>query len=268
MSRAPSYLSPGWWAAVADLLPDRAPADLVVTHRVTGVVAGAAGGEASHTQSFAGGRLVGWRPGPDPHADLVVARDRAVDAGDLLGRADASEGAAATTLGLPGAPNRVTGIWGVGPWLVRRLPCVPPDLAIDVGLAVTGTPLGDVRATLGLRGSELVAGPEPAAGEPELRLTAAYDTVLEWLHGPDATTRQLLWTGALVGEILPITALSGVVGSRTDAEVEEWQRRFHDVAGRWAAARLHAGSIEVLDRVDELTAPAAPTGDLARTPSR
>jgi hypothetical protein len=256
------YLSPAWWAAVDDLLPGREAADLVVTHHVGGIETGIESG-VSHTQSFAGGRLVGWRPGPDPQADLVVARHQAVDAGDLLGRVDASEAAAATTLALPGAPDRVTGLWGVGPWLVRRLPCVPPDLAVDVGLVVTGTPLGDVRATLGLRGSDLVAGPEPAAGEPEVRLTTDYGAVLDWLHGPDATTRHLLWTGALVGEIFPITALSGVVGSRTDAEVEAWQRRFHDVAGRWAAARLHPGSIDVLDRIDELTAPTAPTGDLA-----
>jgi hypothetical protein len=247
------YLSERWFGEVHDVLsatatPGVGDPTLVVSHAART----SDDAEVVHTQRFQGDRLVAWHRGPDAAADLLVSRDVACDRDDLLGRADPATVARRTTMALPADAAPASSLWGPVDRSDRCVPCAPPELTIDVALEVTETPFGPIESALRVRGTRLSVDDEICA-EPQLTVRAAYGEVLRWLHHPEGTTRHLLCSGGIEGDVFRLSALSGIVEHRTDSIHQAAALAFERVATRYVAARTHPASIDAFDQIDELT---------------
>ena len=176
------FATPQWFEEMPIPIPQQIPdrPELVVEHHSSTP----AGHTIVHQQVFDRSGLAAWLPGRSadkPH--LILARPSGIDAGDLLGRAPASDTIAETVI-IVGQHQQTCPLGVAGthrPGLAQAAADAPE---LDVLLQIHASPFGDAEISVRLHPSGTQSLLDPRSALSDTRLRLHWETLIFWLHTP------------------------------------------------------------------------------------
>lgn len=205
-----------------------------------------------HQQIFSQNRLATWTPErATPEPDLTLARSSECDAGDLLGRLEATEVLMQTSVIVRGSqPTCLLGIANVSRPGLKEVTAG----TVDVHLTVARTPFGDAEFAIRLNpdGSQQVVRPSEA--DSDIALFLRWEALTEWIH-TDSGLGHLINRGEIEfdGPMFKLSYITGHICWPRSPQHSQQSERFKTVLDVYAQLRHSSGYQELMDEIDEAT---------------
>ena len=248
-SRKFEYLSDEWLSEVRSTLNGCGTGpSVIVEYRCA-----SPRGSVVHYNVFQEGTLVEWtheRPG---ESDLVIARELAVDQGDLLSRMPTELIATMTKVQSCGL---CTDVFGVTHGMVREPHWIPSALELTFRLRCADTPFGQAEISYSwARGTfELANSPR----SPDVLIEAPFESIMGWLHdestliGHDMTDP--LGRCHIEGDLFRLSAIEGIVSAPRSSVVGHCENQLSNAMTTYQSLRRTPALIELLNEIDGFTA--------------